>query len=57
MDSRVQTTIPLTALDDVDKPITDAKGMPGSAYTSETLFYFERDQVLGKTWAGLGFAS
>ncbi|MGK0293051.1 MAG: choline monooxygenase, partial [Porticoccaceae bacterium] len=57
MTINLQETIPLTELDAVGKSITEAKGMPGSAYTSEALFYFERDQVLGKTWAGLGFES
>lgn len=57
MTINLQETISLTELDAVGKSITEAKGMPGSAYTSEALFYFERDQVLGKTWAGLGFES
>lgn len=57
MSIRLQQTIPLTELDAVGKPITEAMGMPGSAYTDETLFNFERDQVLGKTWAGLAFSS
>ena len=55
--SITQNTIPLTQLDAVAKPIEQAVGMPGSAYTSEALFYFERDQLLGLTWSGLAFAS
>ena len=56
-DSKTQTIIPLTQLDAVGKPIGQANGMPGAAYTSEALFNFERDQLLGNTWAGLAFAS
>ncbi|MDA0795567.1 MAG: aromatic ring-hydroxylating dioxygenase subunit alpha [Proteobacteria bacterium] len=57
MATGLQKTIPLRDLDAVGKPIAEAKGMPRSAYTDETLFHFERDQILGKTWAGLAFAS
>ena len=53
----MQNTIPLMQLDAVAKPIEQAVGMPGSSYTSETLFHFERDQLLGQTWSGLAFAS
>ena len=56
-DSKTQTIIPLTQLDAVGKPIDQANGMPGAAYTSEALFNFERDQLIGNTWAGLAFAS
>ena len=55
--SKTQTIIPLTQLDAVGKPIDQANGMPGAAYTSEALFNFERDQLIGNTWAGLAFAS
>ncbi|HIL82658.1 MAG TPA: aromatic ring-hydroxylating dioxygenase subunit alpha [Pseudomonadales bacterium] len=55
--SITQNTIPLTQLDAVARPIEQAVGMPGTAYTSEALFHFERDQVLGPTWSGLVFAS
>lgn len=55
--SITQNTIPLTQLDAVAKPIGQAVGMPGTAYTSEALFHFERDQLLGLTWSGLAFAS
>ncbi|MDA9240780.1 aromatic ring-hydroxylating dioxygenase subunit alpha [bacterium] len=51
------TQIPTIDLDTVAKPISSARGMPGSTYTDPQLFSFERDKVLGKTWAGLAFAS
>ena len=38
--SKTQTIIPLTQLDAVGKPIGQANGMPGAAYTSEALFNF-----------------
>lgn len=49
--------IPAAALDAVRQPLAAAKGMPNAAYADPELFEFERDQVLGKTWAGLEFAS
>ncbi len=52
-----QQTIPLAALDAVRKPVTEAKGLPNEVYTDPGLFAFERDNVLGKTWAGVAFAS
>lgn len=49
--------IPMETLDDVRKPLAEAKGMPNAVYTDDALFEQERDEVLGKTWAALGFAS
>lgn len=49
--------IPTAALDAVRQPLATAKGMPNAAYADPALFEFERDQVLGKTWSGLAFAS
>jgi choline monooxygenase len=45
------------ALDAILQPIEKATGLPNQAYTSETFFAHERDNVLGKGWAGLWFAS
>ena len=45
------------ALDSILRPIEQATGLPNQAYTSEKYFEHERDQVLGKGWAGLWFAS
>ena len=50
--------IPGTAsisVDSVLKPIDRASGLPNEAYTSVEFMKFERDHVLGKSWAGLGF--
>ncbi|MGB0847000.1 MAG: aromatic ring-hydroxylating oxygenase subunit alpha [Thiolinea sp.] len=44
-------------LDAVRKPLAEAQGMPNAAYDDASLFTFERDHILGKTWAGLAFAS
>ena len=49
--------IPLSSLDAVRKPIAEANGMPNAVYDDPALFEFERDNVLGKTWAGLAFSS
>ena len=48
------------SLDDiaaVQAPIAQASGLPNAAYTDKDVFTFERDNVIGKTWAGLEFAS
>ncbi len=44
-------------LDSILKPIEQATGLPNLAYNNEAFFAHERDQVLGKGWAGLWFAS
>lgn len=49
--------IPMTALDAVRQPIAEANGMPNAVYDDPALFEYERDNVLGKNWAGLLFAS
>lgn len=41
----------------VQAPIAEASGLPNAAYTDQEVFIFERDHVIGKTWAGLEFAS
>ena len=45
------------SVESVLKPIEKASGLPNKAYTSADFMELERDQVLGKSWAGLGFAS
>ncbi|TDJ30915.1 MAG: aromatic ring-hydroxylating dioxygenase subunit alpha [Gammaproteobacteria bacterium] len=50
--------IPGTAsvsVESVLKPIEVASGLPNEAYTTAEFLELERDQVLGKSWAGLGF--
>ena len=37
------------------RPIEEAAGLPNIAYTSPDYFIYERDEVLGRTWAGLAF--
>lgn len=49
--------IPMTALDAVRNPIAEANGMPNEVYDDPALFEYERDNVLGRNWAGLLFAS
>ena len=49
--------IPTETLDAVRQDIAEAKGMPNAVYDDPALFEYERDNVLGKTWAGLAFAS
>ncbi|MFD2207012.1 aromatic ring-hydroxylating oxygenase subunit alpha [Kiloniella antarctica] len=39
------------------KPIEQAHGMPNASYADKDFFPIERDNVLGKTWACIGFAS
>lgn len=43
------------AIEQVQRPIEQASGMPNASYTSDELFNFERDHVLGKTWSALCF--
>jgi choline monooxygenase len=42
-------------LEQVLLPIAQATGLPNDAYTSGEYFHYERDEVLGRTWAGLAF--
>src|SRR5271156_5867747 len=43
------------SLERVLRPIAQASGLPNEAYTSEVHFRYERDEVIGRTWAGLAF--
>jgi choline monooxygenase len=43
------------SLERVLRPIAQASGLPNEAYTSEEHFRYERDEVIGRTWAGLAF--
>lgn len=52
-----QQLIPAEVLDAVRQPIAEANGMPNAVYDDPALFEFERDNVLGKTWAGLAFTN
>ncbi len=45
------------SLQSVLRPIEQAHGMPNASYTEKDFFPAERDKILGKTWACIGFAS
>ncbi len=44
-------------LESVLKPIGQARGLPNQAYVDADFLALEREAVIGKTWAGIGFAS
>ena len=46
-----------SALESVLNPIEHATGLPNDSYTSDAFLQREREQVLGRGWAGLAFAS
>ena len=48
--------IGLERLERVLLPIGEAAGLPNAAYVDDAHFRRERDQVLGRTWAGLAFS-
>lgn len=52
-----KTAAPSIALDAILQPIEKATGLPNHAYVSNEFLAYERDQVLGRSWAGLWFAS
>lgn len=39
------------------RPVEQAHGLPNAAYNDAEVFAFERDNVIGKTWAALEFES
>lgn len=45
------------SVESILKPIEAATGLPNQAYTSASFIEYERDHVLGSSWAGLWFAS
>jgi choline monooxygenase len=45
------------ALDELRKPIKQACGLPGAAYTSEDFFKLEQKNLFARTWMCLAFAS
>lgn len=49
--------LPSDVLKSVCQPIAGANGLPNRVYDDAELFTFERDRVLGHTWAGLEFIS
>ena len=53
----LQELVSSATIDAVLQPIARASGMPNAFYQDPSLFEIERDEVLGKTWACIGFAS
>lgn len=55
--SEADHSAPLTLerLAQVLRPIETATGLPNVAYTSDSVFRYERDAVLGRSWAGIAF--
>lgn len=49
--------VPLEAIKATQSVITEASGLPNAVYADPELFDFERDNVIGKTWAGLEYAN
>lgn len=55
MQNNITNLINPDDLSAVTLPTADAHGLPNAAYTEAQIFAFERDNVLGKSWAALGF--
>lgn len=49
--------IPVKQLERIFNPIDQATGLANEFYTDQRYFELERDEVMGKTWACVGFAS
>ena len=49
--------LPESVLLAAQAPIDTASGLPNAAYTDQQIFEFERDHVIGKTWAAIDYAS
>lgn len=49
--------IPVNVIDRVLQPISQSTGMPNQAYVSKEYFHFERDNVISRTWACIGFSA
>jgi choline monooxygenase len=48
--------IPMVNLERATRPIEEASGLPNALYNDHDVFLEERERVLAKTWAGLGYA-
>ena len=57
MNNSISQRIPVQQLERVLNPIDQATGLANQFYTEQRYFELERDQVMGKTWACVGFAS
>lgn len=45
----------LAAMEATAAPLGVARGLPNETYASEDLFEFEREHILGSSWAAIGF--
>src|SRR5690606_36190342 len=57
MNNSIYQRIPVQQLESVLNPIHQATGLGNEFYTEQRYFELERDEVMGKTWACIGFAS
>ncbi len=55
--SSLDSLVALDALKSVLEPIETATGIPNVAYTDARFFELERDELIARTWACIGFAS
>ncbi|WP_109514890.1 aromatic ring-hydroxylating oxygenase subunit alpha [Pseudomonas ovata] len=53
----VKNLIPVQELTDVLNPIEHAHGLTNEFYTEQKFFELERDELMGKGWTCIGFAS
>lgn len=53
----ISAKLPSEALVAAQGPINCASGLPNAAYNDQQVFEFERDNLIGKTWAAIDFAS
>ena len=56
MESSLQSVIGAQALADFEAPAPVARGLPASAYTSETFFALENERIFPRSWVFSGFA-
>ena len=47
----------VTAMHEVTAPRGEARGLPNTVYRDTEWFAFERDHVLGRSWASIGYGS
>src|SRR5690349_21568661 len=53
----IANLIPVQSLEAVLAPIEQAHGLTNDFYTKQPFFELDRDQVLGRNWACIGFAT
>ncbi|MBI3517373.1 MAG: aromatic ring-hydroxylating dioxygenase subunit alpha [Proteobacteria bacterium] len=55
--SQIDDILGVGAIDRLRRPVGEARGLPGSAYTSAEFFELERKTLFPRTWMCIGFAS